>query len=264
VARATSCSFSTRTEQEAHHLALVPRRAAELGQLLQRPQIALVLGHEVAQDRLGQLAVAHRLLGNGLGLAQQTALDRQVPLQAGTGPQGVHELTLAPRGAADLLERAQDVHVLGIDGQGLGEGVLGPPRVLQLVPPPAGQAHPQIRPRRPGQVLRRLQGALQRVRRLGPGAAVGRGQPLQLLERLVVGGILRHRRLHRALRPRLVPHTFFQDACQLEPGVRPVARPRGAAHAALVELGQVLAQAECAEHLLQRVEGVVEEGVVLE
>ena len=40
----------------------------------------------------------------------------------------------------------------------------------------------------------------------------------------------------------------------------PVAR----AHAALVELGQILAQAERPEHLLQRVEGVVEERVVLE
>ena len=170
----------------------------------------------------------------------------------------MNELALATRRATDVLERSKHVDVLGIDPQRLGEGVLGAPRVLQLVAAPAGEPHPQVRAGRGRHLFRgSVQCATERIGRFCP-CPVRRRQPLELLQRFVVGRVLDDGCLDRALGPAPIPHTLLEHTRQRQARMSLVASRSGAGHPALVELCQLLAQAQRAEHELQRVEGVVE------
>ena len=134
----------------------------------------------------------------------------------------MNELALAARRASQLLERAQDVEVLRIDRERLGEGVLGAPLVVELVAPPSGEAHVEIHARRGRQVLRGLQRAGER---LG-----GLSQPLLTVARrsssasdVVVRRLLGDRRFDGALRARAIADHLLEDAREIEPRADPIA-----------------------------------------
>ena len=165
---APSVAISARYEEQLHDLGVVAGQAAELRQLLERPGVRLVLREEIAQRRLRELAIADRPLGELLGLRAGAPLRRQAALEPRARAERVHELSLATRRAPQVLERAQDVEVLGIDRERLRERVLGPPLVVELVAPPPGETDVEIHPRRRRQVLRGLQRARQRLGGLAP------------------------------------------------------------------------------------------------
>lgn len=57
-------------QEQLHDLGVVARCAPQLGELLQRPQVTLVLGNQVPQRSLGQLTIADRTRGDPGGLSE--------------------------------------------------------------------------------------------------------------------------------------------------------------------------------------------------
>ena len=258
-----SCTSSARVSSRRTTSASSPAAARSVGELLESPDVALVLGDEVSQHRLCELGVAHGALGERLGLAQQLALGGDVALEPRPRAQRVNELPLAARGPADVLEGTEHFEVLGIDREGLAERVLGAAAVVELVLAPAGETHPELDARRRGQIGDRLEGGAEGVGCTGPSAVRVR-EAVELGECVLVGRILGDCGLDRSLRAPAVAHALLEHPRELEPRPRAVAHGLRPRDASLVEPRELLVRAQRAKHELQRVERVVEERVVVE
>ncbi len=175
----------------------------------------------------------------------------------------MHQLPLSPRCSPYLLESAQDLQILGVNRKRLGKGFFGAPRVAEFVATPGRDTYPELAACRGSEVFDGFQSLREGVRRSSP-RAVGDREALEFGQGVIVGRILGHRFLDGSLRARAIADHFLHDARELESGPRSVARRLGSGHSALVELREVLAAAERAVDELERLEGFVEERVVVE